>query len=86
MVAGAGTKVISLSSDIAHGYTVEVPFGTTLNAVIEETGGGVPAGRTLKAVQFGGPTGAYFGDSDVSAAIDYDTLHAADRLWARELS
>jgi NADH-quinone oxidoreductase subunit F len=72
-----GGKVVTLSGAVVHGYTVEVPFGTALASVIREIGGGVPGGGTIKAVQFGGPTGAYFGKDDLDLAIDYETLRAA---------
>ncbi len=75
--ANAGTKVISLSGAVVHPYTVEVPFGTTIGAIIEEIGGGVPDGLAVKAAQFGGPTGAYLIADDLGLAIDYDTLRAA---------
>lgn len=71
-----GTKVISLSGEVVHRYTVEVPFGTDLSDVIQKIGGGIPGGRSLKAVQFGGLTSAYFGADELAKSIDYQTLRA----------
>lgn len=75
-----GTKVISLSGAVVHRYTVEVPFGTTLGAVIQEIGGGIPDGGAVKAVQFGGATSAYFGADGLTMPIDYETLRAAGSI------
>ncbi len=50
-----GTKLFSLTGNIARMGVVEVPMGTPLRVLIEEMGGGAPGGRTLKAVQPGGP-------------------------------
>jgi NADH-quinone oxidoreductase subunit F len=74
--ASTGTKVMSLSGAVVHPYTVEVPFGTTIGAIIQETGGGVPDGLAVKALQFGGPTGAYLTPDDLDLVVDYDALRA----------
>ena len=75
--ASTGTKVMSLSGAVVHPYTVEVPFGTTIGAIIQEIGGGVPDGLAVKALQFGGPTGAYLTADDLDLVVDYDALGAA---------
>ena len=74
--ASTGTKVMSLSGAIVHPCTVEVPFGTTIGAIIQEIGGGVPDGLALKALQLGGPTGAYLTADDLDLVVDYDALGA----------
>jgi NADH-quinone oxidoreductase subunit F len=74
--ASAGTKVMSLSGAVVHPYTMEVPFGTTIGAIIQETGGGAPDGLAIKALQIGGPTGAYLTAHDLDLVIDYDALGA----------
>jgi NADH-quinone oxidoreductase subunit F len=76
-VASTGTKVISLSGAVVHPYTVEVPFGTTISTIIQEIGGGVPDGLAVKALQFGGPTGAYLTADDLDLVVDYDALGTA---------
>ncbi|MCL6559597.1 MAG: NAD(P)H-dependent oxidoreductase subunit E, partial [Firmicutes bacterium] len=49
-----GTKLISLSGNICNGGVVEVPMGTSLREIIYGFGGGIPNGKKLKAVHFGG--------------------------------
>ena len=75
-----GTKVITLSGDVVHPYTVEVEFGTTLRSIVEELGGGVPDGKTLKAVQFGGPTGAYVHADSLDIPLDYEPMEEAGTI------
>ena len=75
-----GTKVITLSGAVAHKYTVEVPFGTTLKTIVQELGGGVSEGKRMKAVQFGGPTGAYFDADSLDLHVDYETLKEAGSI------
>jgi len=72
-----GTKTVTLSGNIAHPYTVEVPFGTTLRTVVEGIGDGVSSRKDIKAVQFGGPTGCYFTGDSLDIPIDYETMSEA---------
>lgn len=74
-----GSKVFTLSGDVTHRYTVEVPFGTTLRALVEEIGGGISGGKGFKAVRIGGPTGTYAGSDALDRAIDYEE---AERMGA----
>ena len=69
-----GTKVITLSGNIAHKYTVEIPFGTTLLSIVENIGGGVPNGKSVKAAQFGGPIGAFFAADSLDVPVDYESM------------
>ena len=69
-----GTKVITLSGNIAHKYTVEIPFGTTLLSIVENIGGGVPNGKSVKAAQFGGPIGAFFAADSLDVPADYESM------------
>jgi NADH-quinone oxidoreductase subunit F len=75
-----GTKVITLSGRIARKYTVEVPFGTTLRTLVQDIGGGVADGKDIKAVQFGGPTGAYFSGSSLDILVSYEAMEGADSI------
>lgn len=75
-----GTKVITLSGSVVHKYTVEVQFGTTLQSVVVGIGGGVPNGKNIKAVQFGGPTGVYFNADSMNIGIDYETMEEAGSI------
>jgi NADH:ubiquinone oxidoreductase subunit F (NADH-binding) len=69
-----GTKVFALSGKVQHTGLVEVPMGTTLREVVCEIGGGVPEGKTIKAVQTGGPAGGFIPASRLDTTVDYDSL------------
>ena len=75
-----GTKVFTLSGTVVHKYTVEVPFGTTLQSIVENIGGGVLNGKGIKAIQLGGPTGVYFVPDSLDIPIDYDTIQEAGSM------
>ncbi len=55
-----GTLPIQLAGNVRRGGLIEVAFGITLREVIEDFGGGTLSGRPIRAVQVGGPLGAYF--------------------------
>ncbi len=69
-----GTKLISLSGNIVNTGIVEVPFGTTLRAIVYDIGGGIPKGKKLKAVHFGGPMGGSIPASLIDTPLDFDAL------------
>lgn len=69
-----GTKVFALAGKIRYGGLIEVPMGITIRQVVEQIGGGVPGGRTFKAVQLGGPSGGCIPASLADTPIDYDAL------------
>ncbi len=69
-----GTAVMQLAGNIKRAGLVEVPFGITLRALIEDFGGGTASGRPLRAVMCGGPLGAYFPESLLDTPIDYEAF------------
>jgi NADH:ubiquinone oxidoreductase subunit F (NADH-binding)/NAD-dependent dihydropyrimidine dehydrogenase PreA subunit/(2Fe-2S) ferredoxin len=69
-----GTKVFALSGKIARTGLVEVAMGTRLRDIIFDIGGGIPGGRTFKAVQIGGPSGGCIPESHLDIEIDYESL------------
>ncbi|TRZ78324.1 MAG: NADH-quinone oxidoreductase subunit F, partial [Deltaproteobacteria bacterium] len=69
-----GTKLISLSGNIVNSGVVEVPFGTTLREIVYDIGGGIPNGKKLKAVHFGGPMGGSIPASLIDTPLDFDEL------------
>jgi NADH-quinone oxidoreductase subunit F len=69
-----GTKVFALAGKIKNTGLAEVPFGTTLQEVIFEIGGGIPGGKMFKAVQTGGPSGGVVPIQHLDTPLDYDTL------------
>jgi formate dehydrogenase iron-sulfur subunit len=69
-----GTLTIQLAGNIKHGGLVEKAFGLTLREAIYDFGGGTASGRPLRAVQVGGPLGAYFPDSLLDTPLDYEAF------------
>ena len=69
-----GTKVFALAGHVRRGGLIEVPMGTTLREIVEEIGGGVPEGRTFKAVQIGGPSGGCIPARLADTSVDYESL------------
>ena len=75
-----GTMPIQLAGNIKHGGLFETAFGITLKELIEDIGGGTASGRPAKAVQVGGPLGAYLAPHQFDIAFDYEVYGAADAL------
>ncbi len=69
-----GTKIFSLAGKVSNTGLVEVPIGATIKDVVFDIGGGIPGGRTFKAVQMGGPSGGCVPKEYLNMPIDYDTL------------
>jgi formate dehydrogenase iron-sulfur subunit len=69
-----GTLPIQLAGNIKHGGLVEKAFGVTLRELIEDYGGGTRSGRPVRAVQVGGPLGAYFDQGLLDLPLDYEAL------------
>ena len=75
-----GTKVFSLVGKVANTGLVEVPMGTTLREIIFDIGGGVPQGRSFKAVQTGGPSGGCIPSQLLDLKLDFDSLSQAGSM------
>jgi formate dehydrogenase iron-sulfur subunit len=71
-----GTLPIQLAGNIKQGGLIEKAFGLTLRELIYDYGGGTATGRPLRAVQVGGPLGAYFPDSLLDLPLDYEAFAA----------
>ena len=71
-----GTLPFQLAGNIRHGGLVEVPFGLTLRELLYDFGGGSRSGRPLRAVQVGGPLGAYLPESQFDTPLDYEAFAA----------
>ena len=71
-----GTLPVQLAGNIRRGGLVEKAFGISLRELIEDFGGGTLSGRPIKAVQVGGPLGAYLTDAQLDTAMDYEALAA----------
>ncbi|KAF0186503.1 MAG: NADH dehydrogenase (quinone) [Alphaproteobacteria bacterium] len=75
-----GAMPIQLSGMLKHTGLFEAPFGMTLSEIINDIGGGSRSGRPIKAVQCGGPLGAYFPPSLFDTIYDYEAFAARDGL------
>ena len=75
-----GTLPIQLAGNIRHGGLIEKAFGVTLREILYDFGGGSASGRPLRAVQVGGPLGAYMPESQFDTAIDYEAFGAVGAL------
>ncbi|KAB1073960.1 formate dehydrogenase beta subunit [Methylobacterium planeticum] len=75
-----GTLPIQLAGNVRHGGLIEYAFGLTLRQVIEDFGGGTRSGRPVRAVQVGGPLGAYFPDALLDTPLDYEAMAAKKGL------
>jgi formate dehydrogenase iron-sulfur subunit len=71
---------IQLAGNIRNGGLFETGFGITLGELVEDIGGGTLSGRPVRAVQVGGPLGAYFPTSMFHLPFDYEAFVAADGL------
>jgi bidirectional [NiFe] hydrogenase diaphorase subunit len=69
-----GTKVFALTGEINNTGLIEVPMGISLREIVEDIGGGVPDGKTIKAVQTGGPSGGCIPASLLDTTVDYQSL------------
>jgi formate dehydrogenase iron-sulfur subunit len=75
-----GTMPIQLAGNVKQGGLFEAAFGLTLGEVIDDIGGGTATGRPVRAVQAGGPLGAYFPRSLFDTPYDYEAFAARDGL------
>jgi bidirectional [NiFe] hydrogenase diaphorase subunit len=71
-----GTKVFALAGDLNNIGLIEVPMGITLRTIVEDIGGGIPAGGTFKAAQTGGPSGGCIPTQFLDTPVDYESLRA----------
>lgn len=74
-----GTLPVQLAGNIRHGGLIELAFGVTLREILYDYGGGSASGRPIKAVQVGGPLGAYLPESQWDTPLDYEAFAS---LWA----
>jgi len=75
-----GTMPIQLAGNVKNGGLYEIGFGLTLGELVDEIGGGTESGRPVRAVQVGGPLGAYFPPSMFDLPFDYESFAAAGGL------
>ena len=71
-----GTLPIQLGGNVKRGGLIELAFGISLREIIEDMGGGTLSGRPIRAVQVGGPLGAYLTAGQLDVQMDYEALAA----------
>ncbi len=72
-----GTQVFQLAGNVARGGVFETAFGVTVDELVNTFGGGTRSGRTIRAVQLGGPLGAYLSTDRFGVAMGYESLAEA---------
>ena len=74
-----GTLPIQLAGNIKNGGLVELAFGATLRELLYDFGGGSSTGKPIRAVQVGGPLGAFLPESQFDTPLDYEEFA---KIWA----
>jgi NADH-quinone oxidoreductase subunit F len=75
-----GTRVVSISGNVANGGNYEVPHGITLRELIYDLGGGVPGGRKLKAIIPGGSSVPVLTADQIDTPYDADAMTEAGSM------
>ena len=75
-----GTLPFQLAGNIKQGGLVEKAFGVTLRQLVEDFGGGTFSGKPVRAIQVGGPLGAYLPASQMDLPMDYESFAAAQAM------
>ena len=75
-----GTMPIQLAGNVLRGGLIEKAFGVTLRELLYDFGGGSLSGRPIRAVQVGGPLGAYMPESQFDTPLDYEAFAAVGAM------
>jgi formate dehydrogenase iron-sulfur subunit len=75
-----GTMPIQIAGNVRYGGLFETAFGVSLGELVDDIGGGTLTGRPVRAVQVGGPLGAYFPRALFDTPFDYEAFAARDGL------
>ena len=75
-----GTMPLQIAGNVKYAGLFEVDFGLTLGEIVNDIGGGTLTGRPVRAVQCGGPLGAYFPPALFDTPFDYEAFAAKDGL------
>jgi formate dehydrogenase iron-sulfur subunit len=75
-----GTLPIQLAGNLKYAGLVEKAFGVTLRELLYDYGGGSLSGRPIRAVQVGGPLGAYLPESQFDSVLDYEAFAAVGAM------
>jgi len=72
----SGTMPFQLAGNSKRPGLIETPMGMTLREIVYDYGGGTASGKPVRAVQVGGPLGAYFTESMLDVALDFESIAA----------
>lgn len=75
-----GTLPFQLAGNIKQGGLIELPFGSTLRDLLDTFAGGTESGKAIRAIQVGGPLGAYLPDSKFDLPLDYEAFAKASAV------
>ena len=75
-----GTLPFQLAGNIRHAGLFETAFGLSLGELLKDIGGGTASGRPIRAVQVGGPLGAYVTPDDFDLPLDYEAFAARNAM------
>ncbi|SHJ14879.1 NADH-ubiquinone oxidoreductase-F iron-sulfur binding region domain-containing protein [Wenxinia saemankumensis] len=67
-----GTIPMQIAGNVARGGLFEAGFGMSLGRIVDDLAGGTASGRPVRAVQVGGPLGAYFGREKFDTPFGYE--------------
>ena len=71
-----GTMAFQLAGNVQRGGLVEVPFGITIDELVNGFGGGTRSGRPIRTIQIGGPLGAYLAPREFDTPLTYEAIAA----------
>ena len=76
-----GTAIVCLNGKVNYPGLYEVPMGLTLGQIVNDIGGGVPNGKSLKMLQTGGPLGGVLSADSMDVHIDFDEMREAGAIF-----
>lgn len=75
-----GTLPFQLAGNVKQGGLIELPFGSSLQDLLDDFSGGTETGKPMKAIQVGGPLGAYLPPSQFNTLLDYEEFAKASAV------
>ena len=69
-----GTMPFQISGNVKQGGLIELEFGHSIRELVEDFGGGTRSGRPFRAVQIGGPLGAYLSEAELDTPLTYEAM------------
>ena len=75
--SSSGTLPFQLAGNVKRPGLVELPLGATLRELVIGIGEGTASGLPIRAIQVGGPLGAYVPATALDLPLDYETMQGA---------